>query len=202
MFPNLDDLEVSDMRFVGNGVVQRFRPESSPAFHGCFHLAGRSDAGFIMNISDLPNPIKFREIIWSEMLLEDTEHLGRLASSCASTLEALTIDICDGMYLATRDSPAILNIFGADEDPNEYHPLSLAQNTKLKELTIEMWGICPTDLISHLISTITSPQLSKIWFRLSLIDPDEPSEEKDWRAVDSALVRLCEERAPGLEGRC
>jgi len=138
-----------------------------------------------MNISDLPNPIQFREIIWSEMVLEEIEDLGRLTSSCASTLEALTLGICD-----------------ADQDPNAYHPLSLAENTKLKELTIDMCWICPTDSISHLISTITSPQLSKIWFKSSWINSfgrrERLSEENDWGAVDSALVRLREERAPDL----
>ena len=76
--------------------------------------------------------------------------------------------------------------------------LNLKNNVVLKELVIFFYSPYPVGLVTHLLSTITSPHLTTVIFTFYFNKPGVGFSSDEWRAIEKTLARLCKDRSQHL----
>lgn len=112
-FPHLDNLTISGAnRWLEEKKEDYMDLQTSPLFGGKLRLLECSDpsGAFVTRLVDVPKGLRFRSIELDFYRLEDYRPIGRLITSCASTLEVLQLgSLFAGMLSCSTHKPPFSN---------------------------------------------------------------------------------------------
>jgi hypothetical protein len=220
LFPNLQRLDIEDLKPPKDMIVMDVPPEAepfmvrtletAPTLRGSFRMA-KIPVGASQLLSwFLKFPLDFEEIRVTDCDWTSTDPLSRLIDACGPKLRALDIYVPLGWSLPPN-TPAdlvYLTTFSVGGRISWSTPLVLNSCTILQRITLTLTSLWrPTPANDDLLSTLTSSTLSHVTFN---VIPDTTQTTPDamavdvpgWSAMDTTLYRLAQKYADsGFEGK-
>ena len=131
-------------------------PPFAPPLRGRLTVVGLKEAGLLKEMIDLFGGIRFRY-----MDIYDVEGTQLLLAACVDTLETLRLNPEDprGKKLSPKHIRVLANNFAGI---SSLHDFDLSRNKLLRTLEVRALCLYETGLLTHALSTITSPAFSEV----------------------------------------